>query len=468
MAHASALLVFLVAPGAATATRGESDVARVSGQPARSAIHVDVFKKPAARIGALDLGGEDRRSAAGSPSPVVRSSRLAALPSRWCGTQRATDDTSHAPSDAPRVKVVYAYPRGAPDRFDLYKDLIQQDVALARGAVAKASGGRKTIRFDMGTDCPGGGARYVDIQTVALPHDAAWYGQDPEAASRSIWSQLRRPVAFRGRWNVTVYVDGVKPGQADGIALMPQDETPGRSNEANRGGRRAFVFGDGSAEFNARRSKVFLHETLHTLGAVQDGAPHATGLGHCFDGADVMCYEDGGPTAPFPPRGASCAGALTVDCGRDDYFSARPARGSYLARRWNLFDSAFICAVPECDRSEKDSSVTAALAITLGALTRPLQRAGLPSAFRQRTVRVPFRAPEPGRLDLIITAGPRKLLIGHRTVRHAGPTTISAKLQPAARGLARSARLRIAVRLSFRSGKLGHATRASTLLLRRP
>jgi hypothetical protein len=90
----------------------------------------------------------------------------------------------------------------------------------------------------------------------------------------------------------------------------------------------------------------------HNLGAVQWSAPHTSKspsngpeYGHCWDGFDVMCYADG----PFPahPMTYPCpqiAGVITqsYDCGGDDYFNVDPADGSYLATRWNLYDSAFL------------------------------------------------------------------------------------------------------------------------------
>ena len=211
-----------------------------------------------------------------------------------------------------------------------------------------------------------------------------------------------------------------------------------------------------------------MHETLHTLGAVQDGAPHATGLGHCFDWADVMCYDDGGLTAPRPWPGPSCGGTLRIDCGRDDYFSPRPARGSYLARRWNLFDSAFLCTLKSCDRPDADASARTALAGALNHLTRRLNRAGVAGLFRRKSLRARFRAPRKGRLGLTIVVGRRTLLAGHRTVARAGHTTVNARLRAPAGRLARAARLRIAVRLSFASGGRGQMVRATTVLLRRP
>jgi hypothetical protein len=91
---------------------------------------------------------------------------------------------------------------------------------------------------------------------------------------------------------------------------------------------------------------MFLHELLHTLGAVQDNAPHATGGGHCYDGADVMCYADGGPRSPRY-RSSYCSTLTSVipqviDCSRDDYFNPTPNPGSYLSTHWNVYDSAFL------------------------------------------------------------------------------------------------------------------------------
>ena len=96
----------------------------------------------------------------------------------------------------------------------------------------------------------------------------------------------------------------------------------------------------------------------HNLGAVQWGAPHSTQplggsspqYGHCWQGADVMCYvEDGGAAHPMQQDCAGLPGAIpqNYDCGRDDYFNPAPAAGSYLATHWNTYDSAFLAPCGE-------------------------------------------------------------------------------------------------------------------------
>ena len=81
------------------------------------------------------------------------------------------------------------------------------------------------------------------------------------------------------------------------------------------------------------------HEIIHNLGGVQNSAPNSTLGLHCRDEADVMCYPDGAPRGQMiqvcgPP------GEDRFDCGKDDYFSAAPAPGSYLATHWNTAESA--------------------------------------------------------------------------------------------------------------------------------
>jgi hypothetical protein len=96
---------------------------------------------------------------------------------------------------------------------------------------------------------------------------------------------------------------------------------------------------------------------------VQWSAPHSTQpagfanprYGHCWQGADVMCYtEDSGASHAMQYDCPRVGGAIpqAYDCGRDDYFNPSPAPGTYLASSWNVYDSAFLapCALiaPAC------------------------------------------------------------------------------------------------------------------------
>jgi len=85
------------------------------------------------------------------------------------------------------------------------------------------------------------------------------------------------------------------------------------------------------------------HELMHTLGAVQGTAPHATSRGHCYDQSDVMCYDDGSGN----PMQSICPGRVWYyDCNNDDYFSTNPPAGNYLASHWNTATSRYVMLAP--------------------------------------------------------------------------------------------------------------------------
>ena len=80
---------------------------------------------------------------------------------------------------------------------------------------------------------------------------------------------------------------------------MAVDDRPGRTNRNNGApsGRAAFAFIDrlcwGMSFENTTSTE--LHELSHSLGAVQNSAPHSSRRGHSYDDHDVMRYDAGGP-----------------------------------------------------------------------------------------------------------------------------------------------------------------------------
>jgi hypothetical protein len=285
-----------------------------------------------------------------------------ALPFTWCGDERTVDDR---PPSAPHFKLVYAHPADRPDRFAGWADALQANVALVQRFLAAQTGGAKALRFDMGTRC---GPQYVDVQVVHLPRRRASYVDNFGAIVADVYARLGRGE----QRNVVVLADTLNGGGYDyGLGetvLGPDGERRGPANPHNRGGFASVLFSrDGQPAPGASRAgwwpEGLLHEITHNLGAVQWSAPHSTQppgfrfdrYGHCWQGADVMCYVED-PWAAHPMR-YDCApvgGAIpqAYDCGRDDYFNPAPPPGSYLARYWNVYDSAFLgsCAelAPAC------------------------------------------------------------------------------------------------------------------------
>jgi hypothetical protein len=94
-------------------------------------------------------------------------------------------------------------------------------------------------------------------------------------------------------------------------------------------------------------AQSFMHETGHSLGAVQDDAPHSSKAFHCYDEYDTMCYNDGGPyfvnggkiTFPSPCTQGVPYEVQYFDCQRNDYYNAKPTSGTYIYNHWNLANS---------------------------------------------------------------------------------------------------------------------------------
>ena len=127
-----------------------------------------------------------------------------------------------------------------------------------------------------------------------------------------------------------------------GVATLYPGDSESQSNPNNgfypqyaRVDSGCWGFGDG-----ARDHSVEAHELLHTLGGVQDSAPHSTHAGHCWDESDTMCYADGGNHAMVQVCPAERE--YFYDCSNDDYFSTYPDPGSYLDGHWNAADSRFL------------------------------------------------------------------------------------------------------------------------------
>ena len=285
------------------------------------------------------------------------------LPTTWCGTETTADDTANAatPVAKPQFKLVYAFAADQPNRFAGWRDALQANVAIVQRFLSSQDGGMKALRLDMGTNC---GPKYVDLQVVPLPGPRSSYADNFGAIASIVQRSL---AAAGGPRNAVVLADGLSGGTQEyglGETIMgASGEQSGTKNIHNRGGLTAVLFSrNGAAAPGAARwgwwPEGFLHEMTHNLGAVQWGAPHSTEprgqqlpqYGHCWQGADVMCYtEDAGAAHAMQQDCASIPGAIpqSYDCGRDDYFNPAPAAGTYLATHWNTWDSVFMAPCGE-------------------------------------------------------------------------------------------------------------------------
>ena len=280
------------------------------------------------------------------------------VPVGWCGTTRTTDDTADAryPQSAHQFKIVYAYASDMTSRFAGWADALQADVSLIGRFMGAQSGGRRTLQFDMGTDC---GSDYVDIQVVQLPGTRAGYAALPSGDRiTQLRSELESALmtSAAGPRNVLVLGDQLSNSAAfswSGIGESYMTEMKGSGSPHNDGELFSALWVPSSlaepgADPEGWWPEGMLHELTHNLGSVGPNAPHASDYGHCYDGNDVMCYDDDFDPATYPLTAAcpTIPGVMNqvYDCGNDDYFNVAPPAGSYLATYWNTYDSPYLVA----------------------------------------------------------------------------------------------------------------------------
>jgi hypothetical protein len=281
------------------------------------------------------------------------------LPVTWCGSETTTDNTADAAFDKtlPQFKVIYAYPADRTDRFDQWKDALQANLSLIEQFVSSQPGSTRAPRFDLGTAC---GPYYLDIQTVALPGTRASYVQNMSAVETYVKTKVNPSPG--GKRNYVIIADTLSSGTLNGVGELYEGSTasqrPDIANVHNAGGLTSVLWAPDVAppgtDPNGWWPEGLLHEMTHNMGGVQWGAPHSSQpagqsnytYSHCWDGRDVMCYQDG-PNMSHAYSASVCAatgGAMpqTYDCGQDDYFNPAPQAGSYLATHWNVYNNVFM------------------------------------------------------------------------------------------------------------------------------
>lgn len=195
---------------------------------------------------------------------------------------------------------------------------------------AALTGGVRHIRYV--TDPGSGGTCVANVLNVTVP-----------AGSMSSFGSTISAVQALGYTNAArKYLMWTDATVLCGVASMYTSDGPTQANPNNgsypqyaRIDAGCWGYGDGAGQHS-----VEAHELMHTLGGVQNTAPHSTKVGHCWDESDSMCYADGGSYA----MQQICAAGKEYffDCNNDDYFSTYPQSGNYLATHWNAADSRFL------------------------------------------------------------------------------------------------------------------------------
>lgn len=212
----------------------------------------------------------------------------------------------------PRVQPVFVYRAGQNNRFERFRTVLQRSTYLTSGIFERSSAGQRAVRWVHDEACQ------PIILQVAVPSRFTYNLVNLRSYLTRTDARFRRSDRVYSLW-VDAYTSPTWSGLGD------------KRWSASWTSSYGFIWVDA-------------HELVHALGAVNGGAPHATGKGHCWDAYDVMCYRDGGPAWRNAQMCVSPQAPYRLDCGSDDYFAVAPRRGSWLARNpaHNVANSRFL------------------------------------------------------------------------------------------------------------------------------
>ena len=239
-------------------------------------------------------------------------------------SQHVAPSCSGTGTDGKRVLVLYVRETSTPSRYASVLPLLRNEIANVDDAFAlsaQQSGGVRRVRW-VHQDC------VPVVREVVVPDGSLNSSFDDTIAalqSRGYTDRNRKYLAF------------TEANDLCGVGTMWLDTRP--TGNYNDGYGASYSRVDTSC-WSVRSHSVPAHELTHNLGSVFESAPHGTTYGHCYDEADLMCYDDRSGI----PMQSVCAAAQQhlLDCNGDDYFNTAPPAGSFLASSWNTASSSFL------------------------------------------------------------------------------------------------------------------------------
>ncbi len=282
-----------------------------------------------------------------------------------------------------RIVVVYAHDSEStePAPVELIRSIIRRTNWKISDQSSLSSGGARAVK--MVVECNSSGAIQVyDLEVPDFTSDTVKAALDADL--------LGYPTKADPNPNGTEAIKYLLLGPEGGLdrsyGLIADDSSKSVVNK-NAVNTAVAVIGGGKTKWETHTP---MHEMFHTFGAVQGWAgelegglpkaglesiaPYSSYQRHCVDGADIMCYDDGGGHAPWGNYSNSyCPGSFTgvtipIDCGKDTYFNAAPAAGTWLATHWNLAgpENPFLTVAPT---QAPQATTAAATSVASGGAT---------------------------------------------------------------------------------------------------
>lgn len=242
----------------------------------------------------------------------------------------------------PKLQVIYAYDSSkgvSPTKLASIRTMIQEADRIVFLSADKQGGGR---RLRIATERTGNSCQ-VSVITVSASSADLNSGSTSIIDNQLISAGVLADSSIENSINLgaipVVFFDSDPNNNAQcGLGTTTFDDAVDGANSLPQSGQ-------ASIWANCWNAHTTVHEIMHTLGAVQSTAPHATFSNHCFDGIDPMCYDDNSgnstqqlicPSTPYRPGGL-------LDCNADDYFAISPPKGTYLSDHFNIAsDSPYI------------------------------------------------------------------------------------------------------------------------------
>jgi hypothetical protein len=246
--------------------------------------------------------------------------------------------------DGARVYLLYLYPSGGVNRLPDLRPGFNAIAARVNSIFYESgysSGNAHQVRFATNNGLAGCVPRIVAVAMPAsIMNDAT--AMTNNLNSRGYASNDRKYLSWVDKKYTDAAGNIVKCGQGS----LYIDDSPASTNANNTSGGYAWVW-KGCWNYGEP------HELTHMLGAVQGrwvnpstgavraGAPYSTPGMHCYDGHDVMCYNDGTGYA----LQSICTNAIAwwrLDCGKNTYFRGNSPTTGYLSNHWNVANNRFI------------------------------------------------------------------------------------------------------------------------------
>jgi hypothetical protein len=359
------LLVLLFATGVLVAQVLLSGAA--AGSPT-SRTAVGAPSRPFVRTGPGDcLTGQelhligDQTLCSHGPDPAPTSTQVAAsnqaasaVPAAYPDPPCAQDAGGYV-NTYQRIRVMFGYPSDTTfDSSDLSR--VRNYLRIADYYLAQR-GGNQHYRFYCLVNSSN--VAYIQIKVVKLLPIGSDGRFTYDDLTYSLYYQKAYnlgPVNYRnGYHDYAVFVDNIQNAYTYGGQSNVKDDSrwsPSQNQNNSTAYYKVSLINSNPA-WGDYTAQTFMHETGHSLGAVQNDAPHASGGYHCYDEYDTMCYNDGGSyfanggVLKYPtPCSANVPYQVEYfDCQRNDYYNANPTSGTYIYGHWNLANSYWLTPI---------------------------------------------------------------------------------------------------------------------------